>query len=106
MRPSGPGKIGPFSLRKANSAVSLELGQSFSGSEKPYCGAAVEGALVDGNCDSHFPDSHFPDKGPEYRWVRSALSSVLKVDVLVSCLCAGLFLDLSVCLNASTYCFD
>lgn len=101
MRPSAPCKIGPFSLRKVNSAVSLGLGQSFSGSEEPYCGAAVEGALVDGNYDSHFPD-----KGPEYRWVRSALSSVLKVDVLVSCLCAGLFLDFSVCLNASTYCFD
>lgn len=84
MRPSAPGKIGPFSLRKVISAVSLGLGQSFSGSEEPYCGAAVEGALVDGN--SHFPDSHFPDKGPEYRWVRSAPSSVLKVDVLVSCL--------------------
>lgn len=56
MRPSSPGKIGPFSLRKVNSAVSLGLGQSFSASEEPYCGAAIEGALVDGNNDSHFPD--------------------------------------------------
>lgn len=46
MRPSSPGKIAPFSLRKVSSAVSLELGQSFSGSEEPYCGAAVKEALV------------------------------------------------------------
>lgn len=37
MRPSSPGKRGQFSSRKANSAVSLGLGLSFSGSDKTYC---------------------------------------------------------------------
>lgn len=102
MRPSFPGKIGPFSLRKVNSAVSLGLGQSFSASDEPYCGAAMEGALVDGSYDSRFPEKGARVPAGE---VCSKLC-VEGVDVLVSCLCGGLLLGLSVCLNASTHCFD
>lgn len=55
MRPSSPGKTGPFSPRKVGSVVSLGLDRMLVALMSHTVPAAVEGALVEWNPGQPFP---------------------------------------------------